>query len=393
MLYAHRIRLLYASIFLLPTYLWARRETNHLNEKTLMNKNQTETVRHPQEPIPPFPYNVKEVFYHNKVANITLAGTLTTPHGDGPFPAVVLIAGMGAVNRDGMMYGHKLYLVIADYLTRQGIAVLRFDKRGVGASTGSFGPHVTSYDLAQDVEAGIEFLKKQTSINSRCIGLIGVSEGGFIASLIASRSSDISYVVSMAGAVENDPALLAKQTARQLYFDGASQALIANVQDLVEKMLRTVRNEPDSKRAEQILEELVNSHMQDMPKALQDEATLYPFALSSKNASMKIALFNSPWYRCLLAHDMYATLKSIRIPFLALYGERDFMTSEHMLAHLNDALQEGNNRDHTILVMQGLNHAFQHCTTGALSEYATITETVAPEALTTIGDWITKRVK
>ena len=336
---------------------------------------------------------VQEVTYRNEHADITLAGTLTTPQSGGPFPTVILIAGMGATNRDGMMYGHKLYLVLADYLTKRGIAVLRFDKRGVGASTGTFDTQVTSRDLADDVLAGIAYLKTRTDIDHTRIGLVGTSEGGFIALLLAGESPDVAYVVSMAGAIANIPEVLAQQIALQLRYDGASDALITSMKTLHQELLTIVCNEPNSDLAEQKLNELITERLQELPTALQDEATHYPFAITAVNAPMQIKVYNNPWYRWLLAQDMQTIISNVHVPILAMYGERDFMAPDLMLPLMQKALQKGGNNDYTFLAMPQVNHAFQTCSTGALSEYATRTETIAPSVLATIGDWIVAHTK
>ncbi len=160
--------------------------------------DKVEELKRPQEPKPPFPYNVEEVSYENKTAGIKLAGTLTFPKAKGPFPAVLLITGSGPQNRDEELFGHKPFLVIADYLTRRGIAVLRVDDRGIGKSTGKFSS-ATTEDFAGDVLAGVEFLKSNKNINPKEIGLIGHSEGGLIAPMVAVKSSDVAFIVLMAG--------------------------------------------------------------------------------------------------------------------------------------------------------------------------------------------------
>lgn len=387
MLYVCSIQPLYFSTcFSTALFCAALKTENHLKEKQ-MNNTQTPT-RRPQEPIAPFPYNTQEVSYRNDTADVTLAGTLTTPKGKGTFPAVILIAGMGAVGRDGAMYGHKLYLVLADYLTRQGIAVLRFDKRGVGSSTGSFGPHITSRDLADDVLAGITYLKTRRDIDPKHIGLVGTSEGGFIASLIAAESKDVAFVVSMAGAITNSPTLLAKQIAIQLHADGASNELCSAMKTLTEQILTTVCNEPNAEKAEQILSGTVTTFLDEQPDTLRIEAAKYPFAISPANIAGKINVYNSPWYRWLLAQDITGILSSIHVPYLALYGERDFMAPNMMIPIIEQAMQYAHNPDYAVLELPSLNHAFQTCKTGALTEYATIDETISPEALITIGNWI-----
>ena len=155
-------------------------------------------ILRPQEPKKPYPYIEEEVVYENKEAEITLAGTLTLPPGKSSFPAVLLITGSGPQDRDETVYGHYPFLVLADYLTRQGVAVLRVDDRGVGESTGDFS-QATSEDFASDVLAGIGYLKTRKEINPEQIGLIGHSEGGLIAPMVAIKSPDVAFIILMAG--------------------------------------------------------------------------------------------------------------------------------------------------------------------------------------------------
>lgn len=388
MLYAHSIQLICLSYCFSSVLVGTVRGTKNLyNERNQMNNTQT-PIRHSQEPVAPFPYNTQDVTYRNEAADITLAGTLTAPETGAPFPTVILIAGMGAVDRDGAMYGHKLYLVLADYLTRQGIAVLRFDKRGVGTSTGTFGMQVTSRDLADDVLAGIAYLKTRSDIDPKHIGLVGTSEGGFIASLIAAESKDVAFVVSMAGAIANSPTLLAKQIAIQLRADGASNELTSAMNTLTEQILTIVCNEPSAEKAKQILSGTVTTFLDELPDVLRIEAAKYPFAISPANAAGKINVYNSPWYRWLLAQDIPNILSSIQVPYLALYGEHDFMAPSMMIPIIEQAMQCAHNPNYAALELPNLNHAFQTCKTGALTEYTTIDETISPEALITIGNWI-----
>lgn len=392
MFYAYSIQAVCLSILLAHIFFCMAEEApKFYSERTKMKQTELAYPKHPQEPVPPFPYDVQDVTYRNENANVTLAGTLTKPRGDGPFPVVILIAGMGATNRDGMMYGHKLYFVIADYLTRQGIAVLRFDKRGVGRSTGSFGMDVTSRELADDVQAGIDYLKTRNDIDHSKIGLIGHSEGGLIASLLATESKDVSFIVLMAGAIATSPEILAKQIAVQLQLDGASQELVSVMRNATEHLLTIVKNEHTVETAEQMLNEFVTDFLRDLPEALQAEATKYAFAINHANAPMRLKMYNSLWYRWLLAQDGSQILSDVTVPFLAMYGERDFMAPAIMLSIVEQSMQNAGNCDYTVLTMPGLNHAFQTCVTGALAEYATITETVAPIVLETTGDWILKR--
>ena len=358
-----------------------------------MKQTKTSNLKHPQEPMPPFPYDEQDVTFYNEDADITLAGTFTKPKGQGCFPVVILIAGMGATIRDGNMYGHKIYYVIADFLTRLGIAVLRFDKRGVGQSTGIFSMDVTPRDLADDVLAGIAYLKTRNDIDQSCIGLIGHSEGGLIASLLASELKDIAFVVSLAGAVASSPAALSAQTAVQLRLDGASSELIDIMQNATEQLLTIVKNESNSDVAAQKLNDFVTDFLHKLPDELKTEAIKYPFAISQTNATMKLKTFNSLWYRWFLAQDVCQILSRIAVPFLTLYGERDFMAPSLMIPMIKQVMQRSGNSDYACLAMPDLNHAFQTCETGALAEYATIQETISPNVLKLVGDWILLRTQ
>jgi hypothetical protein len=213
--------------------------------------NSVQQPKRPQDPKPPFPYDIQEVSYENKSAGITLSGTLTLPRAQGPFPAVLLIAGMGPVDRNGEgYYGLKPLLVLADYLTRHGIAVLRFDKRGVGKSTGTFDTTVTCPDLADDVLAGIEFLKSCKTINPHQIGLIGHSEGGLVAAMVTAQSNDVAFVILMSGAVVNQTHSLVEHAAFQLRADGATEHMIQHDGLIRAQILDILKTESDTAKAE-----------------------------------------------------------------------------------------------------------------------------------------------
>jgi len=182
-------------------------------------------VRRPQEPKKPYPYKEEEVVYENKEAGITLAGTLTLPRQECPFPAVLLISGSGPQDRNETLLGHRPFLVLADYLTRRGIAVLRVDDRGVGESTGNIS-QATSEDFATDVLAGIEYLKNRKEINPMQIGLIGHSEGGFIAPMVAVQSPDVAFIVLMAGTGLTGEEILYLQGELMARAEGASEEAI-----------------------------------------------------------------------------------------------------------------------------------------------------------------------
>jgi uncharacterized protein len=354
-----------------------------------MNPQKVKSHR-PQEPMRPFPYREQEVRYVNEHAQITLSGTITLPQAGGPFPAVLLISGMGPNDRDYTTCGHKLFLVLADYLTRQGIAVLRVDKRGVGKSTGTFDTTVTSKDFAEDVRAGVAYLKTHPDINAKQIGLIGHSEGGMIASMVAANNSDIAFMISMAGAFATHSENAAEQTASQLRADGASQALIDQDRTLHTQILAIVTHEQNSSVAEQRMRELFATYWKQLPEDLKSEAEKFHFALSNTNAEEVLHMFNSPWYRFLLAYKPLESLKDVTAPVLAINGSLDWISSSKTLSGIATTLEKAGNSSYTTTEFLGLNHHFQSCKTGALHEYEQLEQTLAPNVLQLIAHWISE---
>lgn len=369
-----------------------------LNQSTarerMSNHNEFQSTQlKPQEPVPPFPYRTEDVTYENQEAGITLAGTLTLPFNNNQanqlkYPAVVLIAGYGPSDRDLTRMGHKTFLVLSDYLTRQGIAVLRVDKRGVGQSTGDL-TTATSKDLADDVRAGIEFLKSRADINQSQIGLIGLSEGGLIASMIAAHSKDIAFIVLMAPAIATSTEDLVDLIGLQLRADGASDEFIRKDHEVRYKVYSVVRQERDAVKAENVIRKLLADYFKSLSEEEKQEAEKLPFAFTPNKAETLITVFNGPWYRFFLAHNTTQVLESINVPVLVLNGDRDWiMTPEKAFPALRSAFERSGNSNYKFVELSGLNHAFQTCRTGALTEYATIKETLAPVVLKTIGDWI-----
>lgn len=344
-----------------------------LTVKRVTNAAALEPSR-PQNPTKPFPYLAEDVPYDNKTANVRLAGTLTVPSGKGPFPAALLITGSGPQDRDESLMGHKPFLVVADYLTRRGIAVLRVDDRGVGKSTGNFAAATTA-DFATDVEAGLAFLKTRTEIDPHKIGLIGHSEGGVIAPMVAARDHTIAYIVLMAGSAVRGDELIVEQVAALDQAGGASPSEIENATSLERQILAIVRSEPDNAVAEKKMRERLGDKVPAAQITAQLKAT------------------TSPWYRYFLSYDPVPALQKVKCPVLAINGEKDLQVPpQQNLAAIRKALQEGGNKNFEALELSGLNHLFQTAKTGLPSEYGQIEETISPKALQTIGDWIVKQV-
>ena len=334
-------------------------------------KDQAELdVRGPQTPNKPYPYREEEVSYDNKVQNVRLAATFTFPRGTGKFPAVLLITGSGPQDRDESLMGHKPFLILSDYLTRHGIAVLRADDRGTGKSTGVFAAATTS-DFATDAEAGVAYLKTRPEVNPRKIGLVGHSEGGMIAPLVAARNQDVAFIVMMAGTgVPGDQVLVAQGEAIELAM-GKSPTEAATDAAHEKQTIRIVETEKDEAALEK---ELKESMAGKVPEALM---------------GAQIKEITSPWFRYFLTYDPATALRKVTCPVLAINGSLDKQVlPDQNLPAIRKALEEAGNKHFEIDELPGLNHLFQTAKTGAPAEYALIEETMSPVALEKISSWI-----
>jgi pimeloyl-ACP methyl ester carboxylesterase len=335
-----------------------------------------ELVR-PQNPVKPYPYREEQVTFANPKAQVSLAGTLTLPPGPGPFPAAILIAGSGPQDRDETVAGHRPFLVLADHLTRKGVAVLRYDKRGIGKSTGNF-DLATTEDFASDAAAALAYLKSRKEIDAGKIGLIGHSEGGIIAPMIATRSPDIAWMVLLAAPGLKGEDVMLLQSQLILKAAGFDDDRIANARNFNRQSYDLARKERDPEQLEAKLTDLVDSTGMS--------TTLPPTTLKPQARMM-----TSAWFRFFLDYDPVPALEKTPCPVLALNGDKDLqMAPKENLAQIQKALQEGGNKDFQTKELPGLNHLFQRALTGSPTEYGGIEETFAPEALDAISDWILK---
>jgi pimeloyl-ACP methyl ester carboxylesterase len=345
-------------------------------------------VTRPQDPKRPYPYLAEEVTYENKKAKVKFAGTLTLPKGQGPFPAVLLITGSGPQNRDEELLGHRPFLVLADHLTRRGIAVLRVDDRGVGGSTGST-PNSTTLDFAEDALAGVKFLKGRAEINPKQIGLVGHSEGGMVGPLAASQSEDVAFVVMLAGT--GVPGLEVVLFQGQLISNtlGMSKKELARNKRLREILFSLAKAEKDRKVAEKRFEQLWSEDVAKLPEDERKDAVE-----EGKAVKGQLGAVMTPWFYHFLSYDPRSVIRKVRCPVLALFGENDLQVPPRQnLPEVAKALAEGVCRDYTLRQLPGLNHLFQTSKTGSPSEYGSIQETMAPVALEAISAWILKRTK
>jgi pimeloyl-ACP methyl ester carboxylesterase len=329
--------------------------------------------RRPQNPVPPYPYRSEDIEYPNTIANIKLAATFTIPKGDGPFPAVVLITGSGPQDRDEALLGHKPFLVLSDYLTRRGIAVLRTDDRGVGKSGGTFATSTTA-DFSTDTEAGVAYLKTRPDVNPHKIGLIGHSEGGVIAPMVAARNPDVAFIVMMAGTGVSGEEILVAQTQAIVEAGGATHEVAEKAASEERSLLDIVARGKD---------------VEALKKQLRANLA---GRVSEDKMEASIKQIVSPWYRYFVTYDPGPALRKVKCPVLVLNGEKDLQVPPAQnLPAIRKALEEGGNTKFEIDELPGLNHLFQTAKTGAPSEYADIEETISPVALSTISNWILKQ--
>ncbi len=341
----------------------------------------------PQEPVPPFPYITEDVSIPNGQAGITLAGTLTIPGEGNNYPAVVLITGSGPQNRDEELMGHKPFLLLADYLTRNGIAVLRVDDRGVGKSGGKFAT-ATTFDFATDAEAALDYLKSRLEIDTAKLGLIGHSEGGIIAPIIASRRKDVDFIVLMAGTGVTGEKILMTQSAEIQKADSAKEADIRQGEKMNQKVYDILKKYPDNDKASDLIRKLFQKE-NDAEKQKGSADTM-----SASSIENSIKTVTSPWFRTFLTLDPQDYLRKVHCYLLAINGDKDLQVDSKInLPAIEKALIFGGNSKYTIEEIPGANHLFQTAKTGSPSEYGAIEETIRPMVLELISSWILKTVK
>lgn len=334
----------------------------------------------PQTPKAPFPYRAEEVTFDNPAARgVTLSGTLTTPEGSGPFPTAVLITGSGPQDRDETVFGHKPFAVLADHLTRHGVAVLRYDDRGAGNSTGDFAS-ATSADFASDANAAVRFLLTRPEIDHKAIGLIGHSEGGLVAPIAAVANADVRFIVLLAGP-GTDLAQLALSQQRLLGLSqGVSEAELTRMEPVTTRVFSAVAK---------------SSSAEDARRRVRLVLTADALATLKTPESQREALahgYSSDWFRFFLQYKPATNLARLRVPVLALNGTLDRQVpADENLAAIEAAL--AGNPDVTIRRLDGLNHFFQSARTGAIGEYADLAETMSPVVLGIVSDWIGARFR
>ncbi len=339
--------------------------------------------KRPQEPALPYPYNSEEVTFYNEKGKIKLAGTLTLPKGEGKFPAVILISGSGPQNRDEEIMGHKPFLVIADYLTRNGIAVLRYDDRGTNKSEGDF-QKATTPDLATDAMSAVKYLRTRKEINVEKIGLAGHSEGGIIAPIVAAEDKNLKFIVLLAGSgIPGSEILLLQQEligrANGMKEDDLKKT--AEMNSTIYKMIDKIKNTDTLKI--KIKDYLMIKSKDNNDMKVPEGSNL------SDLIDMQINQITSPWMLYFIRYNPAPMLAKVKCPVLAVIGSKDLQVpSQANLTAIENALIKGGNKNITVKELPGLNHLFQESKTGSPNEYAEIEQTISPLLLETVMKWI-----
>jgi pimeloyl-ACP methyl ester carboxylesterase len=365
-----------------------------LNITKTSNDTAFELPKRPQTPKPPFTYEEMDVVYSNTDNTMHYGATFAKPFSskestnNKKYPAVLLITGSGKQDRDENIFDHKPFALIADYLTKRGIGVLRVDDRGIGQTTGDFDTS-SSEDFAKDVEAGIKYLQSREDVDSKHIGLIGHSEGGMIAPMVTARDKDVTFIVMLAGTAVTGAAINDYQNVLPLEKTGFKKDIIQKFLDLhhaltaaatssvneddYKKEVSKIYYEWKKKQSPETLDALIKASDEQVVSSLQS----------------KYSAFHSKWWKFFLVHDPAKDLEKLSVPVLALNGEKDIQVDPKInLPLIETALKKSKSKNYKTVELPGLNHLFQHCKKCTIEEYGELEETFAPEALKIMGDWI-----
>ena len=337
---------------------------------------------------PPPPYKQEEVKIQSGM--VTLAGTLTLPPSAGPFPAVVLITGSGPQNRDEEVFGLKPFRMIADHLTRQGVAVLRCDDRGIGGSTGSTS-QASSADFADDALAGVQFLKARPEIDKARIGLLGHSEGGLVAPIAASRSADVAFIVLLSGPAVTGERIMLAQAQLLMRAGGAREEQIRRNAEIQKRIFAAVRTGLGWDEAAAMLRTDIKAGLDALPEA-QRKALPDQEAFIKSRVDAQLTMPRTPWFKYFLDYDPAPTLAKVKCPVLAIFGELDLQVPVGLNRDaMEQALKSGGNRQHELHVLPRANHLYQDAKTGGVQEYTILKKEFVPELLPLLTSWILKQ--
>lgn len=347
--------------------------------------------KRPQTPAPPFSYRSEDVEYDNADRSLHYGATLTIPRGTGPFPAALLITGSGAQNRDEDILNHKTFAVLADALTQNGYMVLRVDDRGIGRSTGIFS-QATTADFADDVQASLDYLLSRPEADKKKTGLIGHSEGGMIAPMVAARRKEVNFIVLLAGPGIPLAELLAQQNNAILLSTGISRTA-ADAYTALYRQLMTAVMAPDSLTLVSRVDHLTDQWIYHTDTILQKELGFNSVVETRKTVSTLVAQLTEKWFRYFLAFDPALYLQRLSCKVLVLNGSRDVQVLASSNLPAIEAALKKSRASYTIKELPGLNHLFQTCIKCTPAEYGELEETFSPVALQTLISWLDRNVK
>jgi pimeloyl-ACP methyl ester carboxylesterase len=349
----------------------------------------------PQTPKPPFDYASEEVTYQNADKSMTYGATITIPKDGKTHPAMVLITGSGSQNRDGEIKGHKPFAVIADYLTKRGYIVLRVDDRGMGQTTmGKNSKELTTVDFAKDVSVGIDYLKTRKEVNAKKIGMIGHSEGGIIAPMVATERKDIDFIVLMAGPGQKISELMEDQNAVVMRSGGVDEKIISEFRKLYRGIEQAAISSSTGEEAKNKMLQVTT-----VWKATASKEAIELVGINDSKKEVELldeymVMYHNKWFNYFLKYNPQPTLQKLSCKVLAINGEKDIQVlAAPNLEAIRQSLAKSKTKNYEVKELPGLNHLFQTCKTCKTDEYGELDETFAPLALKTIGDWLDKKVK
>lgn len=349
----------------------------------------------PQTPQPPYSYNSEDIVYQNTDNSMQYGATITYPKDGNRHPAVILITGSGPQNRDEQIGNHKPFMVIADHLTKKGYVVLRVDDRGIDqTSAGSKG--ATSQDFANDVIVAIDYLKTRKEVDQKKIGLLGHSEGGMIAPIVAQmRPKDVSFIILNAGPGTKVIDLMTEQNKAFLKSMGLVDSVVDQYCVLYKQVMSIVATAKDTQTAAQQITAAVDKWVKNTDKGIVQITTgITNDETQAQVTQQFIGAAGEPWFKYFLSYDPAPVLKDLSIPVLALYGEKDIqVVAEPNQKGMEDALSKSKSKDYKVIVIPGVNHLFQECTQCTVQEYGNLDQTIAPKVLNTISDWMDQCLK
>ncbi len=352
----------------------------------------TELVR-PQTPKPPFDYLSEDVSFKNADGSISYGATITIPRGGKSYPAVLLVSGSGPQNRDEELMGHKPFAVIADYLTKKGYIVLRVDDRGVGQTTGNR-KKATSEDFAKDANAAIDYLKTRKEVSQKKIGIMGHSEGGLIAPMVASERKDIDFVILMAGPGVKIYELMEDQSAEMMRIAGVTEPVVAEYRKLYRGIEQVIITSKSGEEAQTRMHDVITAWKSTASKDAIEVVDINDFEKEKKFIADFMGLYHDAWFNYFLKYDPQPTLQKLTCKVLALNGEKDMQVlSKSNLEGIRQALAKSKTKNYEVKELPGLNHLFQRCNTCSPQEYGTLKETISENALKAVSDWLDKKVK